>query len=488
MKENELLKVSLTQERAKYDSATDAKVLAETKQALAEASRKLAAETEMANTLAMEKNVLQGLVKGYAASTKELATLDSTKKALADANRKLAEQTQQADKLASEKEALQSRVRALTASAEAAEALRAENELFKRQIANFNSATPATGKPERTGPPTGPGGSADCGVAVGRGDFAARKNRPPESREAIVRRAGHHHGSSTSRPAADARRLKQLEQERDDLLKKLEAANQELYGHQGKTVAAKVDELSNEILLLRARLDVFESRPVPYAPEELALFKKPETVLASDPRAGKASVKELPGGTVALVAEAQRLFSAKQFDKAEETYLEVLRQDDKNVYTLANLGAIELESGKLDDAEKHIKQALAVTPEDPYSLSLLGYLKFRQEKFDDALDALSRAAKLNPQSAEIQNYLGVTLSHKGMRGPAETALRKAIQLEPNYGSAHNNLAVIYLTQQPPLVELARWHYQKALAAGHPRNPELEKMLEEKKNAEKPALI
>ena len=60
---------------------------------------------------------------------------------------------------------------------------------------------------------------------------------------------------------------------------------------------------------------------------------------------------------------------------------------------------------------------------------------------------------------------------------AETALRKAIQLDPNYAAAHNNLAVIYLSQQPPLVELARWHYQKALDAGQPRNPDLEKALD-----------
>lgn len=132
-----------------------------------------------------------------------------------------------------------------------------------------------------------------------------------------------------------------------------------------------------------------------------------------------------------------------------------------------------------------MKKALATAPEDAYSLSILGYVKYRQEKFDDALDALSRAAKANPQSAEIQNYLGVTLSHKGLRGPAETALRKAITLDPSYGAAHNNLAVIYMTQSPPSVELARWHYQKALAAGHPKNPELEKSLNEKAAAPAP---
>ena len=77
----------------------------------------------------------------------------------------------------------------------------------------------------------------------------------------------------------------------------------------------------------------------------------------------------------------------------------------------------------------------------------------------------------------MQNYLGITLDHKGLRGPAETALRKAIQIAPEYGAAHNNLAVVYITQKPPLVELSRWHYQKARAAGHPVNPELERMID-----------
>jgi Tfp pilus assembly protein PilF len=70
-----------------------------------------------------------------------------------------------------------------------------------------------------------------------------------------------------------------------------------------------------------------------------------------------------------------------------------------------------------------------------------------------------------------------------MRHAAETAFRKAILLNPNYAGAQNNLAVFYLTQQPPSVELARWHYDKAIAAGFPHNPEMEKLLEEKKTAQ-----
>ena len=47
----------------------------------------------------------------------------------------------------------------------------------------------------------------------------------------------------------------------------------------------------------------------------------------------------------------------------------------------------------------------------------------------------------------------------------------------------HNLAVIYLSQQPPLLELARWHYQKALAAGVPKNPEWEKLFASRKASE-----
>jgi tetratricopeptide (TPR) repeat protein len=278
--------------------------------------------------------------------------------------------------------------------------------------------------------------------------------------------------------AENEARIRALTQERDNLLAKLGAANKELYGSRKQGAAARISELTDEVSTLRARLAVADAQPIPYTPEELALFKPPAPQLA-DRSARKKSIRELPGGTAQLVAEAQNYFSARQYDKAEDDYQKILQHDQNNGLVLANLATIEMEQGKLAEAEKHIKQAVAQSPNDAYNLSILGYLKFRQEKYDDALDALSRAAKLDPRNPEIENYLGVTLGHKGLRAQAETALRKAIQLDPNYGSAHNNLAVVYISQQPPRLELARWHYQKALDLGQPHNPELEQMLDAK---------
>jgi Flp pilus assembly protein TadD len=399
--------------------------------------------------------------------------------ALAEANQKLAGQTARANKLALENQALQSRVQALLASPETIQALREENALLKKQIADFKPAAPDPAEAARLNSElTGMRkqiAALQSASAVSFLEKSALENRVRQLQIVAVNSAP---VAPPPNQAENEARIRALTQERNDLLAKLGEANQELYGRRKQDAAARINVLTDEVNALRARLAVDEAQVIPYTPEELALFKPSAPQLANR-NAEKKSIKELPGGAAQLVAEAQNYFSARQYDKAEDDYQKILQHDENNGLVLANLATIEMEQGRLDDAEKHIKAAVAQSPDDPYNLSTLGRLEFLREKYDEALDALSRAAKLDPRNPEIQNYLGVALSHKGLRTQAETALRKAIQLDPNYGPAHNNLAVIYISQLPPLVELARWHYQKALDAGQPHNPDLEKMLDAK---------
>ena len=184
----------------------------------------------------------------------------------------------------------------------------------------------------------------------------------------------------------------------------------------------------------------------------------------------------LPASAGPLLAEAERAFSARRYREAEEKYSQALRLDQKNVGILANLAAAQIEQNRLVQAEGNLKNALAGAPKDALSLSLLGVLKIRQQKFDEALDALSQAAQLDANNADVFQRLGIVLVEKGLRAPAESAFRRAIHLAPGNGDAHHNLAVIYASQQPPAIERARWHYQKALASGHPKDTQLEQML------------
>jgi Flp pilus assembly protein TadD len=398
--------------------------------------------------------------------------------ALAEANEKLAGQMARADKLARENQALQSRVQALLASPETLQALREENALLKKQIADFKPAAPDPAEAARLNSELAglrkQIAALQAAAAVGFLEKSALENRVRQLQIAAVNSAP----VPAPNQAENEARIRALTQERNDLLAKLGEANRELYGRRKQDAAARINVLTDEVNALRARLAVDEAQVIPYTPEELASFKQSAPQLANR-NAERKSIKELPGGAAQLVAEAQNYFSTRQYDKAEDDYQKILQHDENNGLVLANLATIEMEQGRLDDAEKHIKAAVAQSPDDSYNLATLGRLEFLREKYDAALDALSRAAKLDPRNPEIQNYLGVTLSHKGLRAPAETALRKAVQLDPNYGPAHNNLAVIYISQVPPLVELARWHYQKALDAGQPHNPNLEQMLDAK---------
>lgn len=442
--------------------------------------RELAKAQQQIRAIQKENDLLQvsfAQEQAKAVSLVNSAELEQAKRELAEVKRQLTEQTARATQLAQENQSLQSRIHTIATNDEALTSLRMENEILKTLV----DAKPSSIAPEASGDVNRQLAEAQAKIAalesdkeVWRLEKIALQNRVKQLSDSSV--------ASTPVWTEESAHVKQLERERDDLQRKLDAAQKELYGRNGKATAARVEELSDQLETLRARLDVYESTPVPYSTEELALFKKPEIEVA-DPRAGKKSVRELPAGSVQLVAEAQRDFSAKSYQQAEDKYREVLRRDDKNADTLANLAAIQLEMNHLEDAEKNIKAALAVTPNDAYSLSILGNLKFRQEKYDEALDVLSRAAKLDPQNAEIQNFLGLTLCQKGMRNAAETAFRKAVILNPNYGGAQNNLAVFYLTQKPPSVELARWHYEKAVACGFPRNPEMEKLMNQKETAQ-----
>ncbi|MEP6662512.1 MAG: tetratricopeptide repeat protein [Verrucomicrobiota bacterium] len=269
---------------------------------------------------------------------------------------------------------------------------------------------------------------------------------------------------------ASAKKLKELENERDDLRKKLAAA--------AKTSPVKPRD-DKELQQLRARLEVLEAKPDPYTPEELALFKQPEPQLAvTDTQPPQA--KEMSAKAKVLVKEAERAFASKNFEEARSKYLEILKQNPNNTYILGNLAATQIEMNDAAGAEKNINRAIELDAADSFSLTLLGMINFRQGNYDKALDALSRSAKINPENPETQNYLGITLSQKGQRVAAEAALRKAVKIQPNYAGAHHNLAVVYATQKPPFLKLARWHYDKALSLDHAKNPDLEKLLNEQK--------
>jgi tetratricopeptide (TPR) repeat protein len=184
----------------------------------------------------------------------------------------------------------------------------------------------------------------------------------------------------------------------------------------------------------------------------------------------------VPSELLPVAMEAKSQFEQGKFKEAETRYQQILAKDPKNLYSLSNLGVVLFRSGKLKAAELTLKKALALAPRDEFTHTTLGIVYYQQSKFDDALSELTKALAINPKSATAHNYLGITASQKGWQEAAEKEMLEAIADNPNYADAHFNLAVVYSTAQPPAKELARNHYQKAIALGAQPDPTLDKWL------------
>ena len=184
----------------------------------------------------------------------------------------------------------------------------------------------------------------------------------------------------------------------------------------------------------------------------------------------------VPADLLPLAREAKAAFDQGKFRKAEQLYQQILAKDPNNLYSLSNLGVVLFRNGKLKAAELTLKKAIAIDPRDEFAHTTLGIVYYQEAKFDDALSELTKALAINPKSATAHNYLGITASQKGWQEAAEKEMLEAIADNPQYADAHFNLAVVYFTSQPPAKELARRHYETALALGAAPDPTLDKLL------------
>jgi len=247
LKENDLLKVSLDQEKTRPVATPDTKVLDEARQAVDEANRKLAEQTRVANTLAPEKAALQSKLDGLVASPANAAEIEAARKALDEANRKLAE-------LAGDKESLQTRVAALRVDAETAAALRTENQLLKKQVADLRAAPPAASRSEEEKRQLD---QAQAQIAALQSDKEVLRLEKTALADRVKELSAATAVPAAASRAADAARIKELERERDDLKRSLAVANRELYSRKGKAAAARLASLEHEFATVRARLQVY---------------------------------------------------------------------------------------------------------------------------------------------------------------------------------------------------------------------------------------
>ncbi len=487
-KERDLLAVALDQEKSAHASAVSAAKAAEFSQEIASLKARAAADEEKSQLeITRLKEAAAESEKKLAAANQELALLQAARPAGV-------QPAEGAKQIPEERDQLKQQLAEI--SKDEAEIVRLKEALVEaeKKLAAANSELDSV-KAARAAEAQ----SADSAKA-GIEERDKLKEELAERSKDLADAEAHGNQELLRLRAA----LQQAGQRRDELEKKLAAAPPEQPARETAPATAPARSesppLAQQVEQLQARIAVLEANPVPYTAEELALLEKPPTPTPAAPPAVTPAVppavtpaeppetalqarhvyssKDLPPGAGALWADALHASMERDYDTAEQKFNEVLRQDETNVYVLAHLAEAQFAAGHLPDCEKTLRHALAVDPNDPASLYMLGLLRYRQDKLDEALAALSLSAKFNATNSATQNYLGCVLADKGLRPAAETALRKALQSDPDYADAHFNLAVVYAGNQPPSLELARWHYKRAMALGHAKSATLEKLLAE----------
>jgi Flp pilus assembly protein TadD len=184
----------------------------------------------------------------------------------------------------------------------------------------------------------------------------------------------------------------------------------------------------------------------------------------------------LPPDMHEVAQEATDLFEHKHYDEAAAKYQTIIDKYPESLYAWSNLGVVRSQQGKLQEAMKALQQAVKLSPNDAFSYRNLGIVYYQLGQNDAAIDALERSIALDPSNVYSHDYLGCACSQKGWEEVAEKEFRKAIEIDDAFPDAHYNLAIVYAMQKPPLLELARRHYKRALELGLPKDPRLEKLL------------
>lgn len=177
-----------------------------------------------------------------------------------------------------------------------------------------------------------------------------------------------------------------------------------------------------------------------------------------------------------LAREGGKAFSSGNLPLADRLYGQALSLSPNSPRLLVNLAAVKTRLGKIAESVELTRKALSCDWQNPQAWLLLGMNSLESGKDDEALADLMQATLRDESNPRAHNYLGIAAGRKGWNEVSEKELRRAVELDPGYADANFNLAVFYLGRTPPLIEMVRRHYQRAIDLGAPHDGALEARL------------
>jgi tetratricopeptide (TPR) repeat protein len=251
-------------------------------------------------------------------------------------------------------------------------------------------------------------------------------------------------------------------------LQKMESASNDL--------VKQVEEMKNARMILTPDEEKLFSDPVV---RELLGPKGVQATLIvnASPDSDKKAAPPAPTSVEKLISQANETYMNKDFESAAKLYQDALRAEPKNVTALIGLGITRQRENKHADAEVSLQKALAYDPSNEPAAFALGVTYFKQERWKDAMTYFEKSLAKRPDNASGRHYLGIIATKLNLIERAEREFKTALAIDPAYGEAHFNLAVLYITWDPPQWDKARAEYGEAIRKGVRPDANLEKLLE-----------
>ena len=217
-----------------------------------------------------------------------------------------------------------------------------------------------------------------------------------------------------------------------------------------------------------------ESKPVA---AQTPIQQEPATPTAkSEPTSLNEDLASLSPKARELADLGSKLYKDKRFFDSVIIFRQALKLAPNNLFVIAHLAIAKIEVGKISDARAGLEKVIIQKPNDILVLTNLAIVYLRLKDFDKAIASLKQILELDPQNAIAHNYMGLALGKTGKPKEAEDSFLRSITIDPIYAKPHFNLAVMYMDQKPPALDLARANYDKAKALGAEPDPKLERRL------------
>ncbi len=209
--------------------------------------------------------------------------------------------------------------------------------------------------------------------------------------------------------------------------------------------------------------------------------EKPSVIKATDAAVPKPALKYYEKAAE-LARSADHRGAIQQLKLAVEAF-------PRFVNAWNELGVQHLRLAEASQAEIALRTALQIKPDAYEPLINLGISLFRQSKLKDSESVFREALKVKETSGVARYYLGRALNKMARNQEAEAELLACLKIEPvEFKEAHRLLALIYLDRGDRARVVEQLEAYLKLAPTAPDADELRQVIEQNRNAARPAII